>query len=472
MTKTMGWLSVTSMLIIVMLGFPYLVMSQEVTETLVPTAIPTETPTLVPTVIPTDIPTLVPTAISTETPTLVPTAIPTGIPTLVPTAIPTGIPTSVPTAIPTDTPPLLSSPTFTATATATLLPTVTETVMLNDTPTLTFTPTIEVTQLSVPPAEMYLNLSASEVAVGTPITAELSAKHLADVYALEISCYMDTHSITHQQSMPGTIFIPNTYMFNDTGLKEDGSQTVGVALLDPAPALNGDGQIMSISLEAVNAGQSQIQCQVVASDSEGNALNLVMIHGDQTINVLGDVTLSPEILTITPIFTLSPTITPTAEVEITTVPETATLDASATRANGGNLTIQGYIVPSKGLQNPIVTIRGTEIEQIIYIDQSWLYVFDNLPSGDYAMSITADHHLERIISITLTDEAKILLPQTLVNGDVDMNGVIDIGDATLLSANYGWNVPPASSMFDLDGNGRIDIFDLAIMGGNFRQSSG
>jgi len=92
------------------------------TETLSPTAMPTESPAAQPTTVPTQTPTIQPTTMPTETPTIQPTTMPTETPTIQPTTMPTETPTIQPTTMPTQIP--SDQPTSSPTNTPTVKPTV------------------------------------------------------------------------------------------------------------------------------------------------------------------------------------------------------------------------------------------------------------------------------------------------------------------------------------------------------------
>jgi hypothetical protein len=60
------------------------------------------------------------------------------------------------------------------------------------------------------------------------------------------------------------------------------------------------------------------------------------------------------------------------------------------------------------------------------------------------------------------------LPATVLKGgNANGNDSIDIGDATLVAANFGLHIPPGDARADINGDGIIDVRDLAILGGNY-----
>ena len=49
-------------------------------------------------------------------------------------------------------------------------------------------------------------------------------------------------------------------------------------------------------------------------------------------------------------------------------------------------------------------------------------------------------------------------------GDIDGNGIVEVGDLLILLANWG---PCAGCQTDLNGDGSVDILDLLIVLGNW-----
>lgn len=57
--------------------------------------------------------------------------------------------------------------------------------------------------------------------------------------------------------------------------------------------------------------------------------------------------------------------------------------------------------------------------------------------------------------------------QTSIPGDVNDDGIVDIGDATLVGLWWGSMSPPAPANVDIDHDGVIGISDAAIIGSNW-----
>lgn len=95
----------------------------------------------------------------------------------------------------------------------------------------------------------------------------------------------------------------------------------------------------------------------------------------------------------------------------------------------------------------------------------------NLPTGYYF-----DFLQNQRVSLSPTDTivmppngVKILkyISGSLLPGDIDQNGKVDIFDYNLLITNFNKNGAPGFSPADIDQNGRVDIFDYNILITNF-----
>jgi hypothetical protein len=97
-----------------------------------------------------------------------------------------------------------------------------------------------------------------------------------------------------------------------------------------------------------------------------------------------------------------------------------------------------------------------------------LYAFPELPVGDYTLEMLAPQHIPVVESVSVQSEnATVQVESLLRAGDVDDNGKIDLGDVTLVGANFGVEVIPEIDNVDLNDDGWVNISDLALTGGNF-----
>jgi hypothetical protein len=70
-------------------------------------------------------------------------------------------------------------------------------------------------------------------------------------------------------------------------------------------------------------------------------------------------------------------------------------------------------------------------------------------------------------SPTVTAPETNLHPATLLGGDVNDDGAIDVGDATMAGVTYGTSGPNLPA--DINRDGVVDIFDVILVSVNFGQ---
>lgn len=100
----------------------------------------------------------------------------------------------------------------------------------------------------------------------------------------------------------------------------------------------------------------------------------------------------------------------------------------------------------------------------------------SLPSplvGTYDVSFKASHWLRRTIAgVTLTASSRVGLSPSLINGDVNGDNAIDLGDLIAISA--AWHSTPGSADWnpnaDLNGDGTVNLADWMIVAMNWRKS--
>jgi hypothetical protein len=102
--------------------------------------------------------------------------------------------------------------------------------------------------------------------------------------------------------------------------------------------------------------------------------------------------------------------------------------------------------------------------------------------GTYDMSLQYDHCLRRTVTVDTTDlDTEVDL--TLLNGDINRDNTVDIGDYAILSTYYEyddsdeevWNAPDPETLIaavdcDLNGDGTVDIGDYGILSTNMDES--
>jgi hypothetical protein len=128
------------------------------------------------------------------------------------------------------------------------------------------------------------------------------------------------------------------------------------------------------------------------------------------------------------------------------------------------------------LQNNAVLYNTTSIavaDESGQVEQD--FRFENVAPGTYALRITKSAHASYIVNnITVTDQnidltqsgqAQIKL-MTLLTGDIDGDGFINVSDLNTVWSRANYNKPaalPANPLCDLNGDGFINVTDLNIL---------
>jgi uncharacterized protein (DUF2141 family) len=90
----------------------------------------------------------------------------------------------------------------------------------------------------------------------------------------------------------------------------------------------------------------------------------------------------------------------------------------------------------------------------------------NLPEGTYTLEICKNGFLKRQIPITIVkDQLTVVPPVTLVAGDINGDGYVDISDLGMLADSYGSQsgAPQYSEHADFNADGFIELSDLGIL---------
>ena len=103
----------------------------------------------------------------------------------------------------------------------------------------------------------------------------------------------------------------------------------------------------------------------------------------------------------------------------------------------------------------------------------WLLVFTS-PSGQKTLAAwtTGDAHTDTVSgwgTLHLTSTPFYVNP-TLLPGDANLDGRVDVLDLAILAANYRKNVTGGWTQGDFNHNGVVDVQDLALLAANYRQS--
>ncbi len=285
--------------------------------------------------------------------------------------------------------------------------------------------------------------------VGDMVDVHLKLANVQNVYGLQTQCSVDPAVLTGTQRQDGVIFNQSNSFFVDKGFQPDGRWTTGASLLQPSTAFSGSDIAYALYYTVAGAGSSSITCAALAVDKDGKELPLTVMNGSFN----GAVVATPpptEPPTVTPEPTDPPTLTP---------PPTLT-------------TITGKMAYQNGPDNANITVQlvtNSTVLATITTGADGMYTFTDVTPGVYGVTAIGMHHLRIGKLVTVAEGGQVIDLGTLIlpGGDTDDNGVIDLGDAALVGANFDLPVNPAPANADINMDGLINIRDLAIIGGNF-----
>lgn len=100
------------------------------------------------------------------------------------------------------------------------------------------------------------------------------------------------------------------------------------------------------------------------------------------------------------------------------------------------------------------------------------YTVPNVPIGQYPIKATRPGYLsaEGYVTVTTAGETKTLPPITLIAGDLNEDGQIDLFDLVWMTTAFGAQ-EIAEPRADLTGDGTLDLFDMTLAGNNLGQTS-
>lgn len=268
-----------------------------------------------------------------------------------------------------------------------------------------------------PPAELAPSLGDEEIYPGDTFTVDLNIVGANDLYAAQASCAVDPTILEIQDAVLGDFFANPLIGINEID-GAAGTWFAGLSLQYPAEPLSGDGHLATLTYQALTHGETALTCEPLFPDRDG--FELPVIAHDAAIVVL------------------------------------------EYGAVGGIATYQGR------LDHAEIAVTATgPASMIASTDDEGHFEIAQLRHGSYTIQADASRYLCRATAVEIAG-GPVALPDTvLLGGDANDDEEINIGDATMVAANFGLTVPPADANADINGDGVVNIQDLAILGGNF-----
>jgi hypothetical protein len=326
---------------------------------------------------------------------------------------------------------------------------------------------------------VFLNTTSIAVPVGGTVSVAVNVVNAVNLYGLEARCTTNPNVLVGVTNADGTIFTTaNSLFMNRPYNTADGSWSVAASRMRPSTPFSGNGVAFILNYKAQGAGDSPINCAVMAVDQAGATLPYDVVNMNFTIQPPAVPTGQPTVVpTIPPelpgpeqppLPTNEPTPIPTVAVTPSVVPATATPVVNMGSVNG----LAAYQTLTDGVGIHVQLLANNAVVGEVTTDATGGYSFSNLAPGSYVIKVIAPQHLGASLPVTIDPTGQVisLQPLTLLAGDTDDNGVIDLSDAGMIGANYGLDgslVPLA----DLNHDNIINIGDLVIIGINFGLST-
>ncbi len=312
--------------------------------------------------------------------------------------------------------------------------------------------------------------------VGSSVAVVLNLSNATNLYGLQVDCTVSPSVLAGQTRTDGTIFTSGSSFILDSDPQSSGIWSVSGSLLNPAPAFNGAATAFTLNYNVVGAGDSPINCEAMAVDADGNLITVTVVNSSFSAAVPATATSTPTGTPIPPTSTPMPTaVPPTATPTSTPVPPTNTpVPPTATPTTG---TISGTVKYEKRTSQAGISVTllaggatGTSSGQTT-TGADGAFQFANVAAGAYAVKMEAAGHLSAVYTFTLGAGGITLNAVTLVAGDADGSGVIDLVDAGTIGANYKMPAPPAPTSADFNGDDSVNLIDLVLIGKNFGKTA-
>jgi hypothetical protein len=271
----------------------------------------------------------------------------------------------------------------------------------------------------------------------------------------------------------GDGFNNDNSFFVDSGFKgDDGSWTVAASRLSPHPAISGSMVAYSLFYIAQAQGSTPVNCTVLAVNSNGQEIPLQVINGSYGNGVPPqptEATAAPtEPPTATPV-TMEPATATPLPTEPTTEPPTATPEVGVASSITGVVSYQNA-PDNAGITVQLLAGETAVNETVTGADGA--FAFNDVAAGTYTIRFVAPQHLAATLPVNVdgSGQAIDLGTISLIAGDTDDDGKVDILDATFVGANFDVGVPPAPSNADMNRDAQVNISDLVLVGSNFGQT--
>lgn len=274
--------------------------------------------------------------------------------------------------------------------------------------------------------ELVATCNSADIYPGDTVTADLTASG-TNVYGVQASCAVDPTIVEAQSGAFGNFF-DSPYLVGANQADGAAGTWIGaISQQNPNPPVSGSGILATLTYQALTPGSTSLTCEPLFSDRNG--------------------------------FEMSSSASP------------CTITVLEYGSISGTVSYQGRLAHAN-----IEIVATGPVTNSDLTDSSGDFEIGQLRGGDYQVKADASSYLP---ACTMSDVAvssgnTTTLPLTTlrggdVNDDIYDTLLIDIGDATRLTASFGL---PASAdlQADINADGTINIQDLTILGGNYELS--
>ena len=293
--------------------------------------------------------------------------------------------------------------------------------------------------------------SRSQIKPGETVQIFLKIKG-DEIYGMEASFTVDNKYLKIQSACYQEFLSTDNRLQIPVNIKNSQSTCLlAASLKSPSPAKTGEGIFACITCKANTGitGSTPISCEMLFSDKYGQKT----VYEQKQISIL---------LTNTP----------------------------STPDNTGTGSIQGKILMPDG--NPAVNVPVTILTKITdpktgieyystdpndtfktVTNEKGEYKIDTLPplkDGEkYEVQAVSNNYFIPPVTVENISEPVVLPAVKFVNGDINSDKVVDIGDFTIMAACYGTKKGDSkyNAKADLNMDDKINVQDLSILGSNF-----
>jgi hypothetical protein len=312
-----------------------------------------------------------------------------------------------------------------------------------------------------PPAgpAVVVGVNPSTANPGASVAVTLQLLNVNNLYGLQSECTVNPAVLAGASVAGGDGFNDTNSYFVDSGYDAaNGTWLVAATRLQPNTAISGNAVAYTLNYTVQGAGSTSVNCTVLGVDSSGHELPLQVVNGS-----FGSGTTPPPPTQPPPTATFTPTTPPPTPAPPTETPE---VEPAGTISG-----VAGYqnAPDNAGIQVELLANGAAVATTVTSADGA--FTFNNVAAGAYTVEIDAPLHLAVTASITVdaSGQPVDLGTITLVAGDTDDDGDVDVTDATFVGANFDAQVPPAPANADVNRDLRINISDLVLVGSNYNQ---